>query len=290
MEKAVSFGRLNNLVGVLTQPDEAPESGPVVILLNAGLLHRVGPNRLSVDTARRLAMGGVSTFRFDISGIGDSQLADADLLYVERSRRDITDAMEMLEEMIGADRFVLIGLCTGAFNAFRSAVADDRVVGCVFLDGYSYSTLRSRARHYGPRLLEGKRWAGYIRRKMRIGQGSDEPSQRDDLVIFETEILTKDRFASQLTSLVDRGTRMLFVYTGGGPQTFNYPRQLHDAFPQIDLEQTSTVRWYPDADHTYSLPGHRSRLLDDIDTWMAEEFTGTRAEMDFSWTRADGSQ
>ena len=274
MEQAVSFGRLNNLVGVLTRPDEAPESGPAVMLLNAGLLHRVGPHRLSVDIARRLAIGGVSTFRFDISGIGDSQLGDADLLYVERSRRDITDAMEMLGETIGADRFVLIGLCSGAFNALRSAVADDRVVGCVFLDGYSYPTLRYRVRHYGPRILEGKRWARYIKRKLNIGRGSDELSRPDDLVIFESEIMPKDRFAGQLSTLVSRGTRMLFVYTGGGPQPFNYPRQLQDAFPRIDLEETTTVRWYPDADHTYTLPGHRSRLIDDIDAWMAEEFTG----------------
>ncbi len=277
MEQAVSFGRLNNLVGVLTRPDEAPESGPAAILLNAGFLHRVGPNRLSVEIARRLAGGGVSTLRFDISGIGDSQLGDADLLYVERSRRDITDAMEMLNETIGANQFVLMGLCSGAFNAFRSAVANDQVVGCVFLDGYSYPTLRYRVRHYGPRILEGKRWARFIRRKLRIGRGSEEFSRRDDSVLIETEIVPKDRFAGQLSTLVNRGTRMLFVYTGGGPQPFNYPRQLHDAFPQIDLEQTSTVLWYPYADHTYSLPGHRSRVLDDIDAWMAEEFTGTRA-------------
>lgn len=277
MEQAISFGQLDNLLGVLTQPDEASELGPVVILLNAGLLHRVGPNRLSVDIARRVAIGGVSTFRFDISGIGDSQLGDADLLYVERSRRDISDAMNMLEETIGADRFVLIGLCTGAFNAFRSAVADDRVVGCVFLDGYSYPTLRSRVRHYAPRILQGKRWARYIKRKLRIGLWSEESSRREDPVIFETEALPRDRFASQLSTLVSRGTRMLFVYTGGGPQTFNYPRQLHEAFPHIDLDQTSTVHWYPDSDHTYSLPGHRSRLIDDIDAWMAEEFIRARA-------------
>lgn len=101
---------------------------------------------------------------------------------------------------------------------------------------------------------------------------NDHLLRRDDLVIFETENVPKDRFAGQLSTLVERGTKMLFVYTGGGPQPFNYPRQLHAAFPRIDLDKSSTVRWYPDADHTYTLPGNRHRLLDDIDTWMSQEF------------------
>lgn len=81
--------------------------------------------------------------------------------------------------------------------------------------------------------------------------------------------MPKDRFRRELASLVKRGTSLLMVYTGLGPLAFNYARQMHEAFPDIDLDASTQVTYYPDADHTFTLPGHRSRLLDDIESWMA---------------------
>ena len=58
-EEAVLFGTTQSLVGILSQPprEEAPRGLPAVILLNAGIVHRVGPNRLYVRMARELAAG-----------------------------------------------------------------------------------------------------------------------------------------------------------------------------------------------------------------------------------------
>ncbi len=61
---------------------------------------------------------------------------------------------------------------------------------------------------------------------------------------------------------------MLMVYTGLGPLAFNYERQLHDAFPKIDLDRAMTVRYFPDADHTFTLPGNRRLLVEAIESWL----------------------
>ena len=49
------FGPGGGLFGIETLPAQRREGAPTVLLLNAGLLHRVGPNRFNVELARRLA-------------------------------------------------------------------------------------------------------------------------------------------------------------------------------------------------------------------------------------------
>ena len=151
---------------------------------------------------------------------------------------------------------------------------DTRVSGCVFLDGYSYPTLKYRAKHYTPRLLDLKRWSSFIQRKLGL---SDPPKRSRDMLVFETEIVPKERFHDELQTLVERDTKMLFVFSGGGPQPFNYQRQLHDAFPDVDFDSTSRVIWNPEADHTYTFPAHRSKLISDIEEWLESAFPEERS-------------
>lgn len=265
-EQPIYFGPNNALLGILTTPTTPRSDSPTVILLNAGLLTRVGPNRLYVELARSLAASGYRCFRFDMSGVGDSELQGGGLLYIERSTRDVVEAMDSLAAPGNGDRFVLMGLCTGAFSAFRAALIDERVDGCVLLDGYSYPTPRSRWRHYRNRILEPDRWARYAARRLRRAETAGDHS--DDLIIFENETVPRERFARELTALLNRGTSLLMVYTGLGPLAFNYRRQLHDALPEVDLDPQVCVQYYPDADHTFTLPANRRRVLTDILAWM----------------------
>ena len=71
-ERVVTFGGQGELVGVLSQPDVVRPSAPWVLLWNTGLHPRVGPCRLNVQLARRLAALGIPSLRFDLSGLGDS--------------------------------------------------------------------------------------------------------------------------------------------------------------------------------------------------------------------------
>ena len=73
-ELTVLMGRHKSLVGIFTESSQSPAvtAPPTVVLLNAGIVHRVGPNRMHVLLARALAAAGISSLRFDMSGIGDS--------------------------------------------------------------------------------------------------------------------------------------------------------------------------------------------------------------------------
>src|SRR5688572_23958863 len=131
---------------------------PAFIMLNSGLLHRVGPHRLYVELARALAAQGIPSLRFDFSGIGDSgprtDQVQARLAAVDETR----EAMDLLHERIGSRSFVLVGVCSGADAAFRTAARDHRVVGTVMIDGLPYRSWRFFLRHYLRRLIRPSSW------------------------------------------------------------------------------------------------------------------------------------
>ena len=81
-EEVLQFGQRSSMVGILHSPDGyANLELPAVLFLNAGLIHRIGPNRIYVKLARQFAQMGFFVFRFDSSGIGDSEVRKDNLPY-----------------------------------------------------------------------------------------------------------------------------------------------------------------------------------------------------------------
>ena len=119
------------IMGILTtstlNTDNADQ--PAVVILNAGVIHRVGPNRLWVRLAREFAALGLTTLRFDLSGIGDSEPQRDSISLAESTMRDIDTAMDYLNKSQGIDRFIFVGLCSGACDAFFAACRDPRISG-----------------------------------------------------------------------------------------------------------------------------------------------------------------
>ena len=100
-EEAVRFGPDERLFGILTEPPPAAARPalPPILLLNAGCIHHVGPNRWYVSLARQLAQLGHRVLRFDLSGLGDSQTTPGcieNLMYPEDALHCVRAAMSML--------------------------------------------------------------------------------------------------------------------------------------------------------------------------------------------------
>lgn len=166
------FGPQRSLVGIVTSPVQPGGADlPAVVLLNAGLMHRVGPNRLYVRIARALADRGFAVLRFDFSGMGDSRPRADQLPYVESAAQEVRLAMDWLAEHRGASRFLLIGHCAGAGIALLVARADPRVAGAALINmeggdaGWTeYDRIKKvsqqHARNYTQRaLFSRERWA-----------------------------------------------------------------------------------------------------------------------------------
>jgi pimeloyl-ACP methyl ester carboxylesterase len=131
-ESILRVGKEPALVGVATLPEGPARAG--VVLLNAGLVHRVGPSRLWVALARRLAEQGHACLRLDFSGIGDSPDAADVARFETRAPREAQDAMDALQAAAGVARFTLVGLCSGAEIAFKTALEDPRVHALVLVN------------------------------------------------------------------------------------------------------------------------------------------------------------
>ncbi len=262
-ESAHRFG--TGLIGIVHRPRGAPPQRTAVILLNAGLVHRAGPFRGYVQLARALCACGFPVLRFDQSGLGDSPISS--VLSAERRLSEVQAGMALLGAETGAERFVLGGICSGADDAFHLAVVDSRVDGAVLLDGLAHRTVGFWLRYLAPRLLDPRRlW-------QRLQRARVQQPGMDDYRDFPA----RPEATRQLAQLVERGVRMLFVYTGGAYRYFNHRGQLAACLgPAARSPQVSLEHW-PDCDHTFFLRRDRARLHAAVTAWMRAQFGGGTA-------------
>lgn len=275
-ERAVRFGDAAELVGVLTGPEGAAGGGdrPAVVLLNSGILHRVGASRLHVQIARSLAEAGFSTFRFDFSGIGDSQVRRDDLSFEESAKAETRSALDYMAETTGSDEIVLGGLCSGADVAFRVATEDARVVGLAQLDAWPYRTWKSLWKHYAPRLLDPRQWMHSIRVRLeelgsRLGS-EDEDGDAPDYITpeYRRQFPPRSEVRQGLETLMERNVYLYYFFSGNYGGDYNYREQYRDAFPEVDFGERLTVDYDPEADHIVTGLPHQRFVVEAIRGWV----------------------
>lgn len=139
-ETAISFGPAQSLFGVLTEPAQLsasePRSKTAILMLNTGGIYRIGPARLYVKMARAWAARGYRTFRFDLTGIGDSGPSlggESVNIYSRDSTADVKAAIDCLIAR-GCSRAVVMGICSGSYVAFQTALVDPRVTGQILMN------------------------------------------------------------------------------------------------------------------------------------------------------------
>lgn len=272
-EHVCQFGPGRALTGIVSlPPGQDRPSGPVVVFLSAGLLHRVGPFRLYIAMARDLAAAGISSLRFDLSGIGDSGPSALAASIEARTLADVRAAFDYLGAQHGSDQFVVGGLCSGADDAFRTALADERVVGSFQLDGMGYRTpkfYRGLAlKHYLPRLASAEKWKQIASRLAggRALHGADEYGAHDE--DLHRSMPSLDEAREGLRAMEARGQRTLLVYSGGGASSYyNYAGQLFDSIPEARQYTGVDEVYLPEADHSYLLACDRRRVQATLRAW-----------------------
>jgi pimeloyl-ACP methyl ester carboxylesterase len=275
IEQAVLFGRSISLVGVVSRPlPKVAVRKPAVLILNTGIVHRVGHHRMYVTMARELAAMGHVSFRFDFSGLGDSASREGDLAPLQAWQKDLSEALDWLVDAYNLDEVVLIGLCSGADIALSYGHKDKRVVGLVLLDPTIPPTTRFYAHYIRRRLSEFRSWWSFVRGRGRIWQ---EITDRLRLAFGSTPEHPRSpndpRMRSDLEQMylksLDRNLQMLCVLTGGpweGRQS--YREQLFDAFPNVPLKDRVSLEHFSDADHTFTSQTARARLLELVLGWI----------------------
>ena len=264
-EQAFRFGRARHLIGIAGLP-QATRDSVGIIVLNSGLVHRVGPFRLAVDMTRRLNTLGYPTLRFDFSTIGDSGASGESQSRVQQIHADADDAMQLLHRHAGCTRFVLIGLCSGAQNAHAVACRDEKIAGAVFMDGYAYRTIGFRIRHYLPRVFNPARWWRRLTRKRAVHDGAvSEP-------LFRVAPLPQAVVRVDFAGMISRGIKLCLIYSGGINTYFNHARQFRECFGRVMSDPAVSTRYLEEMDHTFVLVDDRKRLIDHVESWLCRNF------------------
>ena len=125
----------NRLVGIATIPEVTAEVGVLIIV--GGPQYRAGSHRQFTLLARSLGEAGVASFRFDFSGMGDSEGEKREF---DETQEDVFAAAEtFLETVPGVSRLVLWGLCDAASSAMIYAHLDSTVAGMILLNPWIHS-------------------------------------------------------------------------------------------------------------------------------------------------------
>lgn len=286
-EQVVSLGKDFKLNAVVSVPDRVEESAEAFVILNSGLMHKIGTCRTSVLLARQVANTGRVALRFDLSGIGDSAPRSVGSSDDDRVFEEVQAAMDYLEAHFGVKRFILYGLCSGSQNSFKASLRDDRIVGLVSIDGYSYPTLKFYANHYLPRMLKWQVWKNFFAKllfkKRNDAQAQLVTASAADATNSNSEIdLDLDVEAENVwppfpprkfvedgyQQLVERGVRLKVIYTGSWFEVYNYKDQFLDMYSAVNFGESLELGLFPEASHIMSEPKHRDEMLGEIIAWL----------------------
>jgi alpha-beta hydrolase superfamily lysophospholipase len=262
------------LLGILAEPTVAPAAPLTAVLLNAGAMRRIGPNRMWVEIARRWAARGVPTLRVDFDGLGDSEgvserFADYRSLYTPAFQEDMDAVLAALEREGRPPAFAVAGLCSGGHWAFRTALEDPRVAQALLLNAafFFFDEALEGQRTWVQarrRLLDWNAWRRLVRGEYRIGAKGllralvRRPPERGA------------ELARAFDRLRDRGARLDLIFCEGEPLREELePVEPLDRWPNVGLELV------PGRDHLF-------RPL-----WMHEHF---HAAADRALERALDSQ
>jgi alpha-beta hydrolase superfamily lysophospholipase len=253
--KVREAGEAGELFGILCEPDspQSERSEVTAILLNAGPQRRTGPNRMWVEAARRWAALGIATARVDLPGIGDSdgdasRYSDNAAFYNDDLVDQARVVMDHLEAQGLPSRFVLTGLCAGAYWSAHAALADERVVSVYLLNPRTlvWDAWKSTARRLHTTLelaLKASTWQRVVRGEITLSKhlknlrvlmrrvigGPHRLAvnahlatrarirQPPTAVDAEQPRTTDDEVDRLLDRLRDRRTRVLMLFTGKEP-------------------------------------------------------------------------
>ena len=298
-ETPVLFGPDDGLFGMLSQP-QAGRSDVACLVLNTGVNYRIGPHRINVKTARRLASAGIPTLRFDLSGIGDSVAAQSRNAFRAQAVEDMKSAMDFLGARCGVRRFLVFGICSGAENAVAVALADARITGMLAFDGEMYLTRGVRLERKLRRMAAfpfnaavrdsyfwwrdltdwlGTRNAAARERTMaRLGAllpSRTPPAEQGSIFgSAEAPVVDAAEYERRLLSLADRGVDVSLMFS----VTYNATDRNHGMLAQLRgsrLFERVKYRFWPDIDHTATTRVMQGKLLDAVEEWARIAAFGT---------------
>jgi pimeloyl-ACP methyl ester carboxylesterase len=298
-EKALLMGKAAPVVAVVTEPDALDRSRPAFLILNSGLVNHIGPERVYVRAARRMAELGCLAVRMDHRGIGDSDRRRDDLPFFQGAVEEIIEVMDEVTATWGVDRFVLMGICSGAEFSFAMGLRDERVVGTVLINGGGQAggvdfnrhvhSKKLFERYFKYSIFSGEAWGRALTGRIDYGKLFAVIQHKFKRAVGAGKEVesTSQRMAAGFHALVERGTNVLLIFSGGDTALLGIDLVLGDQRGALEATGRLTSRTIENTDHTLSLWDSQMELCDTLERWVEAAWpAGVPAEAEVEARRA----
>jgi exosortase A-associated hydrolase 1 len=288
-EEPVQFeSNAKRLYGILHRPTPGIKPEVAVMMVVGGPQTRVGSHRLYVQLARFLCRHGITVFRFDYEGLGDSE---GDFVGSRRAEASIHAGMTYLRNnLTNQAKSVIWSLCDGSAPsisyAARSQGAVDGLILCnpyVFSDDQDLS--RAVLKHYYlQRLISLDFWIKLFSFRVKFresGQSLLYTAKRSRSSLktgagaeFETRETPLSEFF--LDSLIRYSGLVKFILSTDdlAAQKFADFLNAHGEIKQLVADKRLSKIFIDGADHTFTEPGKKAEMFD-ITLHAIHEITGT---------------
>ncbi|HWU76408.1 MAG TPA: alpha/beta hydrolase [Rhodanobacter sp.] len=263
----------NDLRAIVTQPAEArPRSA--LVFLNAGGVRRIGPNRLHVPLARRIADEfAMMVLRVDLSGLGDSPSRDGtpeNMVYHEHAIDDIQTIVAWIHQQGIADVY-LAGLCSGGYYALEAAHVGRPLRGVIVInpgapgvpdDLSPYQAVADAAR-YRKMMRSPRGWSqvfakmvdpNALRRLITtvIKRTCSSASVIVGSVLRRVGVSLKSDSGTRLAALCGRGVAITFVFCADEPGLVVLRERAGSVLLKMQRDDAISLRVLDGIDHTFT--------------------------------------
>jgi len=260
---------IRELTALATTRSASPRRA--VILLNAGAVYRVGPNRLYVELAR--ALPDALVIRLDQSGLGDSPPrahSDENVVYSEHAVGDVGDVVAWARAK-GAREVAVVGLCSGAYHAIKVGLVHtvETIVPINPLTFFwkpgmplDFAAFRvtEDANRYKQNMRSAASWKKVLRGQVDLvrvarvvaTRARDALEHRGRDVLRRLRVPFPDDLGSELLALGRKGTAMRFIFAASEPGHAMLAEQGGSAVARLERDGRLSIDVIPNADHTFT--------------------------------------
>jgi hypothetical protein len=293
-ESIINFGKYNNLLGIITEPSIRKSNSQIILLLNAGLVYRIGTNRINVKIARELAKSGYISFRFDFPGIGDRSKITVNNESCKSSYcNSCVEAMDFIEKTYGENKFIVIGLCNGANIGFETAIFDSRITGIFSINGLiktvnfekhmakAYFTITMRL--YLKNIFIPQKWlhlfrgensilSGLRAKIMSLFSGKSVKTEVQESDYSELNEINDYDVINKYESMINRGVNIFFLFSSGSNIYEVYKSTIGRKLKKYCKQGKIILETTRDVDHTYTPVWSQNLILDRVNNWLMSTF------------------
>jgi predicted alpha/beta hydrolase len=284
LETAVFLDPQRMLFGVVSEPRATDAVRDVVILLNSGTIHHIGPSRLYVAFARRCAANGIGALRLDLSGVGDSNARPGEpenSPYSDSARIDILAAIDFVARRFPNARVHLVGLCSGAYHGLKAAAAGSALSSVVIVNpltffwrpgmslDYADFQVTSESNRYVRSASSLASWIKLLRGKVDFRVAVNVFTKRFVAIARNglrdiarrLGMELQDDLASELRRITRQGTRIYFVFSASDPGHAMLREQGGRIVDKLRRSGQLRISIVDGADHTFTAHWNRDQLI-----------------------------